>query len=64
MQLINIFQVALLVASQAAAVPVAEPESLTLNAANVLTKKANPAPVSCGRKLGSSPETKDPGARY
>lgn len=58
MQLINVFQVALLVAFQAAAAPVAEPEALTPNDASVLTKRANPAPVSCGRKLGSNPETK------
>ena len=58
MHLINIFQVALLCASQAAAVPVAESEILAPNATRVLTKRANPAPVSYGRELGSGRETK------
>ncbi len=56
MQLINILQVALLVASQAGAAPITESEALTPNAANELFKRADPAPVSCGRKLKHSPK--------
>ena len=50
MQLVKVLQVALLVASQAIAAPIIESERLTPNAANDLSKRANPAPVSCGRK--------------
>lgn len=51
MQLVKVLQVALLVASQAIAAPITESELLTPNAANDLIKRADPAPVSCGRKL-------------
>lgn len=64
MQLINILQVALLAASQASAAPVAEPGALSPNAANVLTKRADPAPVTCGRKLKSSLEMEDIEAQH
>lgn len=58
MHFLNLLPVALLIVSQAAAAPVAEPEAFTLNDANVLTKRAAPAPVSCGRKLAQNPSTK------
>lgn len=48
MQLINLLQVALLVASQISAIPISGSEALTPNAANELVKRAAPAPVSCG----------------
>ena len=51
MQFFNVLSTALLLALQATAVPITEPEALTPNDANLLTKRANPAPVSCGRKL-------------
>lgn len=51
MQLTNIFQVALLVALQTTAAPVAESEAPTSAVANPLLRRADPAPVSCGRKL-------------
>ena len=54
MQLFNILTTAFLLASQATAVPITEPEALTPNDANLLAKRANPAPVSCDRKLASS----------
>ncbi len=51
MQLTNIFQVALFVAFQASAAPVAESEAFTPLATNALFKRAECHPVSCGRKL-------------
>ena len=56
MQLVSILSTAFLLASQATAVPITEPEALTPNEANLLAKRANPAPVSCGRKLALSLE--------
>ena len=53
MQLINLLPAVLLLASQGTCAPVAEPNGLTPNNANVLLKRANPAPVSCGRKFQS-----------
>ena len=64
MQLIKILQGALLIASQASAAPVTESEGLTLNAANELVKRANPAAVSCGRESKLSPNMNNSGARY
>ena len=64
MQLINILQAALLVASQAGATPIPESDALTPNAAVELLKRANPAPVSCGRKLEPSLLTMNPRTRY
>lgn len=51
MQLINVLQAAVLFISYASASPIPEPDALTPNAATELLKRANPAPVSCGRKL-------------
>ncbi|KAL9070131.1 MAG: hypothetical protein Q9161_005083 [Pseudevernia consocians] len=48
MQLSNILQLALLVASHASASPITGSDALTPNAADELVKRANPAPVSCG----------------
>ena len=50
MQLVKVLQVALLVTSQAIAAPITESELLNPNAAYDLIKRADPAPVSCGRK--------------
>ncbi|MCJ1462814.1 hypothetical protein MMC07_001417 [Pseudocyphellaria aurata] len=50
MQFTNILRLgALLAALQVGAAPVAEPEALTLGNAAGLVRRANPAPVSCGR---------------
>ena len=55
MQLIKILQVTILIASQAWATPVPESEALTPNVAIEVIKRANPAPVTCGRKLELTP---------
>ena len=56
MQLSNILQLAFLVASQGSASPITGVEALTPYAANELVRRANVAPVSCGRKLEFNPE--------
>lgn len=57
MQLIQILQATILLASQACATPIPESEALTPNAAIEVLKRATPAPVSCGRKLELTPQT-------
>lgn len=74
MQLVKYLRVALLVASQAIAAPITEPELLISNAANDLIKRADPAPMSCERKLnlqcritkalGTSQSCRFPGGLY
>ena len=60
MQLLNAFQVAILAASQVSAVPITGADSIASNPMNELTKRANPAPVSCGRKLSPWQQIKRP----
>lgn len=55
MHFTNFLRLALLAASQIDAAPVTEPEAQILHAIHELGKRADPHPVSCGRKLNTWP---------
>ena len=60
MQLINFIQVAPLATARVSAITIVEIESISPNATTELFKRADPAPVSRGRKSSRSPRNRLP----